>query len=290
MVERDYVTFSAITSSIVGIGVMVYGIPEVKAFGGVLVGAAVTYFVQTQLQKQSEKNKIRRQNLENTFIPLYLLLKNLLNELKTTERKNTSNLWSDINSDYRRFIFNDDLHEEINEFFNASNDYDYNLRNVEQGFYDLINKSFISFFLNKISISEDVVQYPRSLCFTLLWKDLGYYKINFLAPVILGLNPFEIYRMKNHRFNENNVEININIYVRDDENRVIRTEECIIELRYYKDEFNKYLIMLKEIIDNEKEVMALRDQYKELMKRAEKTLSKLKNHIEKFYPVESIKE
>ena len=77
MVDRDYGNIGVALSSLLGFLVSVFGNPEVKAFGWLIIGASITYFVQTRLQNQVEKNKIRKQNMEETLIPVLLMLRDI---------------------------------------------------------------------------------------------------------------------------------------------------------------------------------------------------------------------
>ncbi len=216
MVDRDYGTIGAVISSIVGLVTLVYGYPEFKALGGVIVGATITYVVQTRLQNQAEKNKIRKKNMEETLIPVLLMLRDIKRRLESANLFQGINNWDQYKRDYRRFIFTGEFYDELDGFFKSYDTYLTNRASLREVFIPTINQLFEKCFFSKMYAIPKLIQSKHLYNFKLFWHDYFYDQVPLWDPVMLGYDPFDVYKMKYENFNIRNVEIIADVFEIDE--------------------------------------------------------------------------
>lgn len=289
MVDRDYGNIGVALSSIIGAIALFFGVPEVKAFGGVLIGAAVTYFVQTQLQNQAEKNKIRKQNMEETLIPVLLTLRDIKRNLETASLLNAQENWRQYTQDYRRFIFTEEFFGELDGLFKDFSDYRTKLVTLRQDFLPKINELFESHFFNKIESQLKLVRSLHLYCFHIFWNDYYYDEVPIDNPLILDYDPFIVYKRKYENFDIRNLEIVADVYAYDADGNQSGKTEHKIQSSNHLDLFSEFISAVKEELDERKDVEDLRTSNRELITSVDKSITKLENYITKHYPVESIR-
>jgi len=289
MVDRDRGIIGATLTSIIGVIALVSGIPELKAFGAVIVGATVTYVVQTQLQNQVEKNRIRKQNMEETLIPVLLMLRDIKRNIETAGVLEAQENWHQYKQNYKRFIFTEDFYNELEGFFKTYSDYRVKLNILRRIFFLTINKLFEQSFFIKIEPQLNLFQSEGLPCFSLNWKDYYYDQVPFDGPLILGYDPFVVYQRKFENFSIRNVEVVADVIGYDENGNQTGKNEHKIQLKRHMDLFNEFITAVKYELDNKQDVKDLRELNHELITTVSKSISKLENYINKHYPVEPIR-
>lgn len=288
MVDRDYGTIGAAISSIIGLVALVYGYPEFKALGGVIVGATITYVVQTRLQNQAEKNKIRKKNMEETLIPVLLMLRDIKRKLESANLFQCTNNWDQYKRDYRRFIFTGQFYDELNGFYESYNQYITNLASLRQIFIPMINQFFEKFFFSNIEAQSNLMQSEHLPNFKLFWNDYYYDQVPWVDPIMLGYDPFDVYKIKFKNFNIRNVEIIADVFEYDDNRNPSGKKEYKINMKEHLDQFNEFLSAVMKEMEVKKDVIDLRELNRTLISKIEKIISKLEKYVDKYYPVEPI--
>ena len=287
MAHKYYAQIIAALLSFVGLIVLVSGYTGTEVLGGVLVATGMTYFVQAQLQNQSEKNRIRKQNMEETLIPVFLMLKNIKLTLESDDRFIGNPNWSQFNTDYRKFIFPKKFHAELDDIFKSYNKNRTDISKINKRYIPIINDLYESQFFNKVQTQSKLTKRDHTLCFRLWHKDHALEQMYFSRPLILGLHPIMDFTSTYSIFNISNVKIFSDVY--EDASIPSGQKEYKVQLLVHMDAFDEFMQSVKKELDGDQEVIDFRASTRTLISKASNSTKKLEKHINTYYPEEPIK-
>ena len=131
-------TLSAIAATISAI----YSIPIVSSLFTFIVGAFVTFLVQSRLQDRAEKRKLRVKAIEELHIPLYLKLEKIKEELLLNLEMVNIGTWDPLFDKPQMFTLKTEFKKDLIDFFKQANKLEEQFQGIKGIAIEVINNNF----------------------------------------------------------------------------------------------------------------------------------------------------
>jgi hypothetical protein len=285
-------TLSAIAATISAI----YSIPLVSSLFTFLVGAFVTFLVQSRLQDRAEKRKLRVKAIEELHIPLYLKLEEIKEKLLLNLETVNIGSWNPLFDKPQMFTLKPDFKSQTLEFFKSSNKLEEQFnglkgtatevifKNAENRLLPtLIKKGLVKPLGNTENIKID--RGPDSLGFSVVLKR-QYWSIfaPILSCALLNRDPI-IYLMTTHKaFEMDRIVLSIRVdYFVGGGYKAVNHEVDLIENSVVFGDFWKELT--NELADNT-DIGIFNRNRQGLIPICDMLLISLKKHINRYIEIE----
>ena len=284
-------TLSAIAATISAI----YSIPLVSSLFTFLVGAGVTFLVQSRLQDRAEKRKLRVKAIEELHIPLYLKLEEIKEKLLLNLETVNVGTWNPLFDKPQMFTLKPDFKEQIIDFYKSANELEVKFRGVEGAVIDIIFKNVETKLVPSL-MKNDLIPSAKNKDFKI---DRGAHSLGFsvsvkrryntiFAPILslalLNRDPINYLETKHKTFEMDRILLSMRVdYFIGGGFKARNQEIDLIENGAIFGEFWKELT--GELTSNP-DMSKFNDMRQELVQFCDRLLMSLKKHISKYIEVE----
>lgn len=295
----DVGTGIATVGSAIGAAISwLYSFPIVSSLFTFLVGAFVTFFVQSKLQDRSERRRLRVKAIEELHIPLYLRFEEIKEKLLLDLEPVNVGSWNPLLDKPQMFTLKHDHREQIINFFKESD-------KLEEKFLGIKGiAAFIIFTSAKrrlvpALIESGLIKLPKeaglievenegeSLGFS-VFLNRPYWATR--APIlpcgILNRNPVDYLEKKYLCFAVDKLMLSMRISYLGVSGRYAQNVE--IDLKENAELFRNYWKQLTNELNGNKDIAKFNAMREELIPVCDDILNRLKKHIETYIKTEKI--
>ncbi len=287
-------TLSAIGATIFA----VLSIPLVSSLFTFLVGAFVTFLVQSKLQNRSEKRKLRVKAIEELHIPLYLKFEEIKEKLLLNLEEANVGSWNPLFDKPQMFTLEHDFKEQILDFYNEADKLEEKFRGIKGTAVDIIFKN-VENLLVPVLKEKGLIEIPKEANGLRVEKGADSIGLSLRlrraywaadAPLVtcalLNRDPI-IYLETNHRtFKMDKMLLLISVNYHFGGN--YRTEYSKIDVIEHQSLFRDFWKQLTDELSNNPDINKFNEMRQELIPVCDDLLNRLKKHIETYVKTERI--
>jgi len=242
--------------------------------GSLLIGASLTFFIQSLLHNQKERLNQEKQAIKEVYAPLYFEIDYNFNNYIEKIEKFRIKVWEDIRYSFKYFLLNENLTKKLDNYYEMLAVYSDGITKSERVLEDKINYLFKQEFLSEITKEQSLHIAKEGLIFVINHVDgLKRDVLESKSYLWLGKDPINEY-IKTNDIDDNDFYI---IYYLDN-NTNFR------EFYYpdYEKLYKKFLERLDEELIINPIIKQVRISNDELCENSKDLLKLLKKNIKKM--------
>ncbi len=290
MDESDsWPVLGVIISTILGVLSFFSQIPGLQWITALLIGAFITYAVQSKLQDRRLKGQIRKENIEEIYALLYLEIKNIRENLLQYPTHATIDVWRKFRETYRIFAIGTTFVNKLTDFYDRVEELSIDINKSKNLVKDALYDKFVEKFLPSIGNENYKIQKSSDRPgFNIRYeKKLRIEEINIINYALINKNPLNGTSERDSNFSIENCYIEFTSTTLPDPIYADRSNIPIkLHLNKYLDEFNSFLKAVEEVLGVNIIIKRIRNESSELIDIAKNLESKIDKYIKKYYPTE----
>ena len=297
--EDYWASFGTAISAIGAAIFWLYNIPLVSSVFTFLVGAFVTYLIQSKLQDRTEKRRLRVRAIEELHIPLYFQVENIKESL-LLNLGNTSGSWHTLLEKPQVFTLTHDFKARLLNFFEKSKNVEEKISGVRSIVTEIVHINFEKKLFPALK-EKNLVQLPEGT--TELLVDIGResigfgiqlespYKIDYVPIIscaILNREPTAYMETKHKVLEMDKLYLLIKVSYRYPLGGALQEQSFKIDLSKNSNLFIDFWNQTTDEISKNTDIIKFNSLRMELISVSDNLLSQLRKHIERYVETEKI--